>query len=180
MKKYIWIVGGVVVLLLIGLTLEPVREMAKGIKDSIKETTATVTNENVKFEGKSRGTARFVTVWGKSNLPKGAIVTGKLLDMETNNLAATADAEVDKNGSFTLKMDRPDREKDYTIEVYFLPEGQPDEVIEKYGSKGEKISKISSGYYTDGDVSGIRRTGMTLRLPKTQYSVTTHHDTALY
>ncbi|AEV17502.1 hypothetical protein ABS784_14565 [Geobacillus sp. G4] len=109
--------------------------------------------QTVKLGGAVKTIGDLVVLSGNSNLPKGAVVQIVMKEIEGGKQVLEEKVNVGEDGSYSWSAKRPERAKEYELDVMFLPELQPKHVKEKYGEKGELIKKDSSGrveYQTDG------------------------------
>jgi hypothetical protein len=109
--------------------------------------------QTVKLGGAVKTIGDQVVLNGNSNLPKNAVVQIVMKEIEGGKQILEEKVKVGEDGSYSWSAKRPERAKEYELDVMFLPELQPEQVKEKYGEKGELIKKDSPGrveYKTDG------------------------------
>jgi hypothetical protein len=101
--------------------------------------------QTVKLGGAVKTIGDQVVLNGNSNLPKGAVVQIVMKEIEGGKQVLEEKVKVGEDGSYSWSAKRPERAKEYELNVMFLPELQPKQVKEKYGEKGELIKKGSVG-----------------------------------
>jgi hypothetical protein len=101
--------------------------------------------QTVKLGGKVKTIGNQVVLNGNSNLPKGAVVQIVMKEIESGKEIRKDQVKAKEDGSYSWYATRPQRAKEYELNVMFLPELQPKQVKEKYGEKGELIKKGSVG-----------------------------------
>jgi hypothetical protein len=103
-------------------------------------------SKEIKINGKVKANGNAVSVYGTSSLPKNAILSVVLKEINgTENIKETT--IVDKDGNFSLNLSRTNREKEYELNVVFLPAEQENVIKKKFGEKGEFVSSDSYGFF---------------------------------
>ena len=96
-------------------------------------------SKEIKINGKVKTNGNAVSVYGTSSLPKNAILSVVLKERNgTENIKETT--FVDKDGNFSLNLSRTNREKEYELNVVFLPAEQ-EKVIKKEVWRKRRVRK---------------------------------------
>jgi hypothetical protein len=119
--------------------------------------------QKVELNGSVISNTTTVRIFGTSNLQKGSVLQVVLRKVNDNTSKSIIDENVTvgEGGKFSWTAKKPNRNEEFELNVFFLPEKQTEKIKDVYGETGEFIKKESPGIINyksnDKKYSGIKK-----------------------